>query len=157
MSDKKLESLKDLMGVVGSADVGLVILDRQYTIRVWNLFMVNHSGKSAESVIGTVLFKQFPDIVENWFCEKAQQAIAKKSKVLSTWQERPYLFEFTNVRRAKSEAYMSQNITYIPLASASGEIDNFAIIINDVTDIAASTQQLDVVVSEYSQGQLDKN
>ena len=158
LDNQKLDSIKDLMDVVGSADIGLVILDKHFTIRVWNLFMVNHSGQSAESVMGKNLFEAFPGIAESWFRDKAQQSIVQMTRLLSTWQERPYLFQFKNLRqRSKSASYMYQNITYIPLASASGEIENFAITINDVTDIAASTQQLDAVKSEYSHTLKDSN
>lgn len=152
MSETKLESLKDLMTVVNSSEIGLVILDTDYNIRVWNLFMVNHSAKSADAVIGKNLFEEFPKIAISWFCDKAQQAINQKSKLLSTWQERPYLFKFVNVcKQAKSAAFMYQNITFIPLTSVNGEVKNFAITINDVTNISASTQSLDAVISEYSQ------
>lgn len=158
MNDTKLESLKDLMAIVDSEHVGLVILDKHYTIRVWNLFMVTHSGKKAETVMGKNLFEAFPELARDWFCEKSQLAIARKASLVTTWEEQPYLFQFHNVRqRAKSAAYMYQNISYIPLTSASGDIDNFAITINDVTDIAASTQQLDAVVSEYTRTNKDKN
>jgi len=149
--EDKLESLKDLMSVVSSAEVGLVILDINYTIRVWNLFMVNHSAQSAENVMGKNIFECFPAISKEWFSEKTQQSILNKEKIITTWDENPYLFQFKNTRqRSKSATYMYQNITFIPLASANGEIENFAITINDVTDIAASTQQLDAVVSEYT-------
>ncbi|VAW96810.1 hypothetical protein MNBD_GAMMA23-1333 [hydrothermal vent metagenome] len=151
MTAAKTDSLKDLMAVVNSADIGLVIFDKNYHIRVWNLFMVNHSGFKAEALMGKILFDPFPDILKQWFVGKAQQCIAQKQKLLCTWKEQPYLFKFENSRsKAKSAAFMYQNITFIPLTSASGEVDNFAITINDVTDIAASTQQLDAVVSEYS-------
>ncbi len=151
MTAIKTDSLKDLMAVVNSADVGLIIFDKNYHIRIWNLFMVNHSGLSTELLMGKNLFEQFPDITMQWFKDKARQCIAQKQKLLCTWEEQPYLFKFENSRsKAKSAVFMYQNITFIPLASANGEIDNFAIIINDVTDIAASTQQLDAVVSEYS-------
>jgi len=158
VNKEKADSIKDLMEVVSSSEVGLVILDKHYSIRIWNLFMVNHSGFSAESVMGKNLFEQFPDISKQFFIDNAQQSISQKQKRLTTWQQRPYLFKFKNVRqRAKSVAFMYQNITFIPLASASGEIDNFAITINDVTDIAASTQQLDAVVSEYTSQNKPKN
>jgi len=146
------------MEVVGSAEIGLVILDNNYILRVWNLFMVHHSGLSAESVMGKNIFELFPDISNDWFTDKVQQIQNSKTKLLSTWEERPYLFKFVNNRRqSSSAAYMYQNITFIPLASASGEIENFAITISDVTDIAASTQKLDAVVSEYSQNTHKKN
>ncbi len=150
MTEIKTDSLKDLMAVVNSADIGLVIFDKNYHIRVWNLFMVNYSGVKADSLMGKKLCEQFPDIKAQWFESKAQQCIAQKQKLLCTWEEQPYLFKFENSRsKAKSVVFMYQNITFIPLASANGEVDNFAITINDVTDIAASTQQLDAVVSEY--------
>ena len=139
------------MAVVNSADIGLVIFDTDYNIRVWNLFMVNHSGFSAESIMGKNLFESFPNISQVWFCEKAQQSIMQKQKLLSTWEDQPYLFQFKNIRsRSKAATFMYQNITFIPLVSANGNIENFAITVNDVTDIAASIQQLDVVVNEYS-------
>jgi len=151
MEDKKLESIKDLMEVVSSTDVGLVIFDKNYTIRVWNLFMVTHSGLNAEGVMGKNLFTLFSDIPQSWFSEKIKECIEQGQKRLTTWEERPYLFKFSNVReRSKAATYMYQNITFIPLASANGEFKNFAITINDVTDIAASTQKLDAVVNEYS-------
>ena len=150
MTQIKTDNLQDLMAVVNSADIGLVILDKHYSIRVWNLFMVNHSGLSAESVIGKNLLESFPDISEDWFSEKAKQSIVQKQKLLSSWEDQPYLFQFKNIRsRSKAATFMYQNITFIPLVSASGEVDNFAITINDVTDIAASTQQLDAVKTEY--------
>jgi len=151
MSSQKTDSLKDLMSVVNSPDIGLVIFDNDYNIRVWNLFMVTHSGLSANSVMGNNIFKQFPDISKSWFYEKIQSCIEKKKKLISLWQERQYLFKFKNNRnRSKSAAFMYQNITFIPLSSANGEIENFAIMITDVTDIAVSTQQHDAVVDEYS-------
>lgn len=158
MTAIKTDSLKDLMAIVKSPDVGLVIFDKHYHIRVWNLFMVNHSRFKADSLMGKNLFEQFPDISKQWFESKAQQCMAQKHKLLSTWEERPYCFKFKNVRsKVRTAAFMYQNITFIPLASASGEIDNFAITINDVTDIAASTQQLDAVVSEYSHNRNNDN
>lgn len=139
------------MAVVNSAEIGLVIFDKYNCIRIWNLFMVNHSGLTAESVMSKNLFELFPDISEAWFSEKATQCIVQKQKMLCTWEEQPYLFKFKNVRRhSQAMAFMHQNITFIPLVSANGDVDNFAITINDVTDIAASVQQLDAVVAEYS-------
>lgn len=151
MSVDKTESLKDLMSVVNSADIGLVILDKNYTIRVWNLFMVKHSGLSSSSVMGENVFTQFPDLSEKWFREIAEKSIQQKKKFLTEWHEHPYLFKFKNTRsRSKAALFMYQNIRFIPLISANGEVDNFAITINDVTDIASSTQQHDAVVDAYS-------
>ena len=156
MNTENTNSLQDLMSIVQSSDIGLVILDKAYTVRVWNLFMVNHSGLSADKMIGTNLFESFQDFPKQWFIDKAQQSINKKVKLLSTWEERPYLFKFDNTRSSvKVVAFMYQNITFIPLASASGEINNFAITINDVTDIASGREQLNAIVSDLSKQHLN--
>ena len=145
------------MSIVQSADIGLVILDDQYTVRVWNLFMVNHSGILADKMIGKNLFDCWEDFPKQWFIEKAQQSIKTKAKLLSTWEERPYLFKFENTRSSsKVAAFMYQNITFLPLASASGDINNFAITINDVTDIASGREQLNAIVTDFS-NKLSKN
>ena len=40
-----------LLDIVQSIDVGVVVLDREYRIQVWNSFMENHSGKPASPVL----------------------------------------------------------------------------------------------------------
>jgi len=154
MDTDKLESIKDLMSVVGSADVGLVILDSKYTVRVWNFFLVNHSGKSADSVMGKSLFDLFPELSNSWFCDKVEQIIATKTKILSTWEQHPYLFQFKNTTtKARKSEYMYQNLTFVPLASSNGAIENFAIVINNLTEIAEGKLNLAEIVDSYSQGQ----
>src|SRR5690606_4232377 len=38
-----------LLDIVQSIDVGVVVLDREYRIQVWNSFMENHSARSASA------------------------------------------------------------------------------------------------------------
>lgn len=150
MPNNKPDSLQDLMAIVNSADIGLVILDKLYVIRVWNLFMVKHSGVTAESAIGQNLLELFPYISQLWFAEKVLQSITQKQKLLCTWEEQPYLFKF-KIDRSRTMTSMYQNITFIPLVSANGDVENFALTISDVTDIAATTQHLGAVISEYTE------
>jgi len=150
MTNTKTDSIKDLMSVVNSTEIGLVIFDKNYNVRIWNLFMVNHSNIKAEGIMGLNIFEQFPSLPKSHFEQKVQQCITGKNKILSTWEEQAYWFEFKNVRtKVKFTNLMYQNITFIPLVSANGEVGNFAITIHDVTDIVASTQQLEVVVKGY--------
>lgn len=51
-----------LLDIVQSIDVGVVVLDREYRIQVWNSFMENHSGRPASLVIFDIdHFKQLND------------------------------------------------------------------------------------------------
>ena len=46
-----------LLDVVQSIDVGVVVMDREYRIEVWNSFMENHSGRGSDEVSGQPLFE----------------------------------------------------------------------------------------------------
>ena len=58
-----LNDFRWIMDVVQNVDVGLVLLDQDYKVQLWNSFMQNHSATSAEEVIGHSLFDLFPEIV----------------------------------------------------------------------------------------------
>jgi diguanylate cyclase (GGDEF)-like protein len=132
-----------LMDMLQTIDVGLIVLDRDYRVRVWNGFMENHSGRKATHVIGTNLFKTFPDIPEPWFRRKVDSVLTLASRSFTTWEQRPYLLRFKNYRPITGTAeFMYQNITIIPLVSADGVVNHVGIIIYDVTDIALGKSEL---------------
>ncbi len=43
-ADLDLNEIHWLMDMFNTVDVGLVVLDREYKVHVWNGFMENHSG-----------------------------------------------------------------------------------------------------------------
>ena len=133
-----------LMDMLQSIDVGLIVLDRNYHVQVWNSFMANHSGKSAAGVIGHNIFDVFGEIPVEWFKRKAESVFLLKNRSFTTWEQRPYLFKFKNYRPITGSAeYMYQNNTFIPLVSADGEANHIGVIIYDVTDIAVSKLELE--------------
>lgn len=126
-----------------SIDAGIVVLDRNYNIQVWNCFMENHSGIRPDNVRDKNLFELFPDIPEGWFKQKAEPVFTLNTRAFSTWQQRPYLFKFKNYRPITGSAdYMYQDLTIVPITSLSGSVDSIAAIIYDVTDVATSEQAL---------------
>jgi diguanylate cyclase (GGDEF)-like protein len=143
----KHDELKDfhwLMNMIQTIDVGLMVLDRDYRIQVWNGFMANHSGKAPHDVIGKRLFAEFDDIPETWFRHKAESVFVLKNRAFTTWEQRPYLFKFRNYRPITGTAeFMYQNITLIPLLSADGKVNQIGVIIYDVTDMAVGKMQLE--------------
>lgn len=138
-----INQLHWMMDMFNAIDVGVVVVDRQYTVQVWNRFMENHSGVRATSIIGNNLFAKFPHIPVDWFKRKAESVFLLKSRAFSTWEQRPYIFKFKSYRPITSPAeHMYQNITYIPLLSPSGAVNQIGIIIYDVTDIATNKSEL---------------
>jgi diguanylate cyclase (GGDEF)-like protein len=133
-----------LMDMVQTVDVGLMVLDRDYRVRLWNGFMENHSGQSGAYVIGHKLFELFPDLPEGWFRRKAESVFLLESRAFTTWEQRPYLLRFKNYRPITGTAeFMYQNITLIPLVSPDGTINHVGVILYDVTDIAISKLALE--------------
>ena len=125
-----------LMNIVQNLDVGLVVLDREYRIQVWNGFMES--------------------LAAGW---QARCAIRGCSRSSPMWTRpgssaRPtWCSSSTTVPSAPGSSalpvallqlpphhgigpYMYQNLTLVPLADFAGEVTHLAIIIYDATDEA---------------------
>jgi diguanylate cyclase len=132
-----------MLETLQNIDVGLVVLDRDYRIQVWNGFMENHSGLRPDMVFGRNLFELFPEISEEWLRHKAETVFQLNNRAFAIWEQRPYLFRFKNYRPITGTAeYMFQNISLIPLVSLNGQVEHIGLIVYDVTDIAVNRQAL---------------
>lgn len=131
-----------LLDVVQSIDVGIVVLNKQYRIQVWNSFMENHSGLRPEAVRDREFFQLFPSVDETWFRHKVETVMLLNNRAFTTWEQRPYLLPFHNYRPITgTEPHMYQNVTLIPLASTTGVVEHVALIVYDVTDVAVNRKQ----------------
>ncbi len=143
MDKHSIGNLHWQLDMLQTIDVGLVVVDRDYSVKLWNGFMANHSGLSPASVLGKNLFQLFPDIAPEWFKRKAESVFLLKNRCFCHWEQRPYLFRFKTYRPITGSAEsMYQNITLIPISSADGQIDQLGIIVYDVTDTTVGKQQL---------------
>ncbi len=156
MSEIDVKELQRIMGMLRSIDVGLMVLDEDFTIKVWNDFMTNHSGIRGEHVIGTNLFDRFNDLPEDWLRNKTRSVFQLNNSAFTTWEQRPYLFKFNNYRPITGTAdFMYQNITFLPLSSADGTVDHIGVIVYDVTDVAVGRMALEQANEEI--GKLRKS
>lgn len=137
-----MNELHWLIDMVQTIEVGLVVLDRNFNIQLWNGFMENHSGISPNELKGNNLFQRFPELPADWLRQKMEQVFLLKNNVFISWEQRPYIFKFNNYRPITGRAeFMYQNITLLPLSSLSGT-SHISMIIYDVTDIAINKLQL---------------
>lgn len=147
----QINELHWLMEMLHNIDVGLVVLDRDYKIQIWNGFMENHSGLLPREVKDKSLFSLFDEIPQDWFSRKAESVFLLKNKAFTIWEQRPYVFKFQNYRPITGTAeFMYQNSTFIPLLSATGEVTHLCLIIYDVTDIAVHKQDLEKANEELA-------
>ena len=133
-----------LMDMLQTIDVGLLVLDREYKVKVWNSFMESHSGLTPRQTKDQDIFELFSEIPKDWFKHKTNSVFLLKNRSFMTWEQRPYLFKFKNYRPITgTEPFMYQNITISPLVSTDGDVHHIAIIIYDVTDIASNRKALE--------------
>jgi len=132
-----------LMDMFQTVDVGLLVLDRQYNVQVFNGFMENHSGHRPSSVKDSFIFDLFPELDEEWFRHKAEPVFLLKNRAFTIWEQRRYIFKFSNYRPITSSAkFMYQNSTFIPLSDTRGNVEHICVIIYDVTDVAINRLEL---------------
>lgn len=133
-----------MLDIVQSIDVGVVVMDREYKIEVWNSFMENHSGRSASDVSTMTLFQIFPEIDQKWFTHKVETAVMLGTRAFTIWEQRPNLVRFKSYQPITGLAdEMYQNVTILPLRSTNGATDHVCLIIYDVTGVAVNKRQLE--------------
>lgn len=138
-----LEEFHWLLAIVQSIDVGIVVIDRDYRVEVWNGFMENHSGRKPDQVAGQSLFKLFGEIDEGWFRHKVESVALLGIPAFTIWEQRPYLVRFKSYQPITGrEEFMYQNTTLLPLKDSHGAVAHIAIIIYDVTKVAVNNRQL---------------
>jgi len=139
----QLNELHWLMEMLHNIDVGLVVLDKDFKIQIFNGFMENHSGLLPREVKGELIFNLFDEIPRDWFTRKAESVFLLKNKAFTIWEQRPYLFKFDSYRPVTGSAdHMYQNTTFIPLLSSTGEVTHLCLLVYDVTDNAVHKQNL---------------
>jgi len=140
----ELREVHWLMDMLQSIDVGLMVVDNQYRLTLWNSFMQNHSNRRPKSVLGRALWDIFPEISEDWFRRKIDSVLTLRTPAFTTWEQRPYLLQFPSYRPVTGSArFMYQNATFMPLVSADGDVNHVGIIIYDVTDVAVNRAELE--------------
>lgn len=139
-----LDSLHLVMQLLQTLDNGLILLDADYQVQMWNSFMENHSGIATSHARGQSLFNLFPDLPKTWLKRKIDSVFSLQSRAFCTWEEHPRLFNFKSTRPLTGHSEkMYQNITLIPLSGLNGSITSVCLLVYDVTEIATRKKELE--------------
>ncbi|MCC2617952.1 diguanylate cyclase [Aestuariibacter halophilus] len=142
-SDETFNELHWQHDLLGSIEVGLAVLDKQFNVLVWNQFMENHSGILPSQIRGKCLFDFFKEIDRDWFQRKAEPVFNLRSSAFMIWEQRPYLFKFESNRPITSASeHMFQNVTVFPLTSLNDQVEQICLVVYDVTDEALGKLQI---------------
>jgi len=150
--DNDISEMHMLLGIIHNVDVGLVVLDRDYRIKIWNHFMWNHSGINPFTLTDKNLFEEFPELPVQWLQKKLDTVFLLNNRAFSSWQQRPYIIRFNsyNPITGRSDT-MYQNMTIFPLTGISGEVEHVCLMLYDATDAA-----LDEAALQSANQELDR-
>ncbi|MGR5131742.1 diguanylate cyclase [Vibrio alfacsensis] len=123
--------------ILDTMDSGLIVLDKDNKVCVWNSFMQSYSGVLSQDILGECLFEHFDELPRTWLETKIKTSSELETRSFSSWENRPYLFKFNNFSPvSNSSNLMYQDIVITPLRSLSGVVSHIAIQVNDVSETA---------------------
>lgn len=138
-----------LLDMLESVEIGLVVLDLEFKVQLWNGFMENHSGLTSTAVREQNIFSLFPELPAAWLKRKIDTVVMLNTRAFTSWELRPYLFRFGSSRPITGTSpYMFQNVTISPLVEPDGSIKRVCLMVYDVTDVASSRMELEQVNAE---------
>lgn len=135
--------------IVDRINMGIVVVDRQHTVQLWNRFMETYSGLGSTEVRGKSLFDALPGLPESWLKKKIESVFALGSYAFTSWQHRPYVVQMKHNRPITGGVeHMHQNCTFIPVLDANGEVAQVCLTIEDVTEHAVYEARLKHAMAE---------
>ncbi|CAD6518763.1 diguanylate cyclase [Paraburkholderia sabiae] len=144
-----LPTLSDL--VVERVGFGIFVLDRQMNVLMWNRFMQDHSGLSAQQVVGKSIFASFPELPRVWLTRKLESVFQLGSFAFSSWEQRPYLFKFDHDRPITGGVdFMQQDCTFMPIMRER-EVEAVCVTVSDVTDVSIMQREREEAVAKLQE------
>lgn len=133
-------NLNFLTEINDNIELGIIVIDSDDKICLWNAFMINHSTIKPEDVLGKILFDVFPKLPNIWLKLKLKGVRQLKNISKVSWEQRPILFEFEH------GGTMLQNCSFIPISDPETEKQYVCITIQDVSDFAKDKLELNEMI-----------
>tara|TARA_R110000737_G_scaffold4096_4_gene13629 strand:+ start:571 stop:1515 length:945 start_codon:yes stop_codon:yes gene_type:complete len=131
-------------------NTGILILDNNLNIIMWNRFLEVHANKKDKKIIGESIFTVFPELPKKWFERKVSSVIQLKTQSFCSWEQRHHLFELSHSRPITTDSnFMAQNCTFLPI-EVEGEVERICVLIEDVTDVCHYQTQLNKALQELA-------
>ncbi|CAN7638760.1 diguanylate cyclase [Trinickia sp. LjRoot230] len=144
MSTQTEQPLSDL--VIERVGFGIFVLDRAMNVLMWNRFMQDHSGLTAEQVVGKSIFHSFPELPRVWLTRKVESVFQLGSFAFSSWEQRPYLFKFDHDRPITGGVdFMQQDCTFMPVTRGR-DVVAVCVTISDVTHVSVMQREREEAV-----------
>ena len=135
--------MNELSQVFESVNIGLVVIDKDHTVRHWNRWMFLHSGIAQEQIIGASIFDFFPDLNSPKFLRNCKTVLTFGNFSFFSQKLHHFLFPFKPVGSFDTKfEYMQQSCSMGPLRGEDNSMTSVFLIVQDVTELAAYEQRL---------------
>ena len=149
MDTTTFRELHWLLDIIQSTDIGIVVIDPQFNVEIFNRFMQVHSDIRAEEVVGQNLLDMFPYLDDDWFTRRVKSVFELGIPVYTTFKQRDNVFDFAlKLPIHHEQNHMYQNTTFVPLRSSTDTVEKIAIIVYDETEMAISQRKLEQAKDE---------
>ncbi len=155
--------MSELQQIFNTVNIGLVILDTELKVRLWNRWMSLQSGVAEESIVGTPLFDTFPSLNNQRFLRNCKSVLTFGNFIFFSQKLHGYLFPFKAPHSIESRfEFMQQSCTMGPIRGEGGKVDSLFLFIQDVTELATYERKLletnmrDGLTGIYNRRHLDR-
>ena len=132
--------------------LGLLVVDADFRVVVWNRFLELHSSRPAEDVLGKVIFDCFPEIPRAWLERRLRAIFRLRNSAFTSWRERPFLLRFSQGGPlGDDDEPMRQDCGFFPILDTTGQVTHVAISVGDSTDAYTSHRKLDRALGELQE------
>jgi diguanylate cyclase (GGDEF)-like protein len=130
--------------ILDALSQGLIVLDRDLKVLLWNRWMEQHSRLESSQVVGQVITDIFPDLVKKGFVWKVQSVFKLGNYAFFSQRLHRYLFPLTasNYLQDRYE-FMQQNAVLAPLRGPDGQVEQVCVSILDYTDTVMYQERLE--------------
>eukprot|EP00481_Brizalina_sp_1-RS-2013_P002317 TRINITY_DN604_c0_g1_i1.p1 TRINITY_DN604_c0_g1~~TRINITY_DN604_c0_g1_i1.p1 ORF type:complete len:163 (-),score=15.51 TRINITY_DN604_c0_g1_i1:32-520(-) len=120
--------------ITNQLNSGVLVLDTDFNIVLWNRFLQVHTDKVSDNIIGQSIFTAFPELPQRWLSRKLSSVLELNTPSFCSWQQRHHLSNYLIL--ALSRLIVSlwrKNCTFLPIETDTGN-RHICILIEDVTD-----------------------
>lgn len=132
-----------LTQIFDTVNIGVVTLDTELRVQYWNRWMELHSGVLAPKIIGEPIFDFYPTLNNSRFLKSCKAVFSFGNFSFFSQKLHRYLFPFKpDGSYGSTFEFMQQSCTMGPLRDQDNLIKSLFLIVQDVTELAASEQRL---------------
>lgn len=122
---------------------GLLVIDREMTVKYWNRWMAVHTGINVDEIVGTSLFSRYPELNRPNFRRNCKSVFHFGNFCYFSQRLHKYIFPMPpQGSLAKHFDYMQQSCYMGPLRSPNNEIEMLYISVQDVTEVVSYQKKL---------------